>query len=294
MVFSVAQDSYAKNWAESHGFAYVERESGADAAAVSEEAVNEEAAAPEESAVPEEAAPEESAVPEEAAPEESAVPEEAALEESADQSADEATTEDTNADDGGELSEQPAVVTVAGGSCGDAATWTLLSDGTLCISGYGELADFSETESAPWAAWAGQITALEIGPQITVIGAYAFYGLENLKTVAFAENGVLVVISDYSFAYCKQLKEIALPETLAVIGEAAFAQCAALELVELPESVEEIGIRIVEEDETEGQEPPALVDTFAGCPLLQVKAVPDSYAGAYAAEHQIPVIFEEE
>ena len=66
------------------------------------------------------------------------------------------------------------------------------------------------------------------------------------------------------------------------------------ELVELPESVEEIGIRIVEEDETEGQEPPALVDTFAGCPLLQVKAVPDSYAGAYAAEHQIPVIFEEE
>ena len=305
VVFSVAQDSYAKNWAESHGFAYVERESGADAAAVSEEAVNEEAAAPEESAVPEEAAPEESAVPEEAAPEESAVPEEAApeesavpeeaaLEESADQSSDEATTEDTDADDSGELSEQPAVVTVAGGSCGDAATWTLLSDGTLCISGYGELADFSETESAPWAAWAGQITALEIGPQITVIGAYAFYGLENLKTVAFAENGVLVVISDYSFAYCKQLKEIALPETLAVIGEAAFAQCAALELVELPESVEEIGIRIVEEDETEGQEAPALVDTFAGCPLLQVKAVPDSYAGAYAAEHQIPVIFEEE
>ena len=272
VVFSVAQDSYAKNWAVSHGFAYVERESGADAAAVSEEAVNEEAAAPEESAVPEEAA----------------------LEESADQSADEATTEDTNANDGGELSEQPAVVTVAGGSCGDAATWTLLSDGTLCISGYGELADFSETESAPWAAWAGQITALEIGPQITVIGAYAFYGLENLKTVAFAENGVLVVISDYSFAYCKQLKEIALPETLAVIGEAAFAQCAALELVELPESVDEIGIRIVEEDETEGQEPPALVDTFAGCPLLQVKAVPDSYAGAYATEHQIPVIFEEE
>ena len=272
VVFSVAQDSYARNWAASHGFAYVERESGADAAAVSEEAVNEEAAAPEESAVPEEAA----------------------FEEPADQSADEATTEDTNADDGGELSEQPAVVTVAGGSCGDAATWTLLSDGTLCISGYGELADFSETESAPWAAWAGQITALEIGPQITVIGAYAFYGLENLKTVAFAENGVLVVISDYSFAYCKQLKEIALPETLAVIGEAAFAQCAALELVELPESVDEIGIRIVEEDETEGQEPPALVDTFAGCPLLQVKAVPDSYAGAYAAEHQIPVIFEEE
>ena len=37
-----------------------------------------------------------------------------------------------------------------------------------------------------------------------------------------------------------------------------------------------------------------MVDTFAGCPLLQVKAVPDSYAGAYAAEHQIPVIFEEE
>ena len=67
-----------------------------------------------------------------------------------------------------------AAETVASGTCGDNLIWTLDEEGTLTLSGNGNMDDFLNGRYAPWYYKKSQINAVVIGDSITSIGNYAF------------------------------------------------------------------------------------------------------------------------
>ena len=103
------------------------------------------------------------------------------------------------------------------GECGNGLAWSLDENGTLTISGKGEMESYAAENSQPWASYAREIRAVVVERDVTAIGSAAFYG-----------------------AY-ENLKQVSLPDTLARIGEQAFEGCVALEELELPATVVEIG-----------------------------------------------------
>ena len=65
------------------------------------------------------------------------------------------------------------------------------------------------------------------------IGAYAFWGCEDLVSVEFADvSNNLTSIGDYAFQYCTSLTSIYLPYSLTAIGIQAFGECSSLTDVE--------------------------------------------------------------
>ena len=64
---------------------------------------------------------------------------------------------------------------------GDGLVWNVDEEGTLLISGRGEMID----NAAPWYDQRNEITYLIIDEGVTRIGASAFMGLENLSAVVF-------------------------------------------------------------------------------------------------------------
>lgn len=59
------------------------------------------------------------------------------------------------------------------------------------------------------------------------------------------QNGSIKIIGPYAYAYCKALRQIALPEGVWKIQEHAFDGCVCLERIDLPESLKEIGREIL-------------------------------------------------
>lgn len=118
---------------------------------------------------------------------------------------------------------------IASGECGkngDNLTWVLTGDGTLTISGSGDIADFSkEKESndgtdhttAPWSRYWGEITAVVIESGVTEIGVSAFYGCIGLASVAIPDG--VAVIDDSAFYDCLGLTSVTIPGSVTSIGK---------------------------------------------------------------------------
>ncbi len=62
--------------------------------------------------------------------------------------------------------------TIASGTCGTNATWTLYSTGLLKIDGHGEMVSQTDPMKIPFYEYSSQITAIEIGEGITKIGNF--------------------------------------------------------------------------------------------------------------------------
>ncbi len=75
--------------------------------------------------------------------------------------------------------------------------------------------------------------------QAKTVGAYAFYGCENLQTVVLPED--TTSIGENAFYGCRALTELELPASLERIGEYAFTECRRLSAVTLPAPLEYIG-----------------------------------------------------
>ena len=88
------------------------------------------------------------------------------------------------------------------GSCGENVTWEL-NAGTLSIKGSGEMADFKDSQLAPWYEFRDDIVRLEISDQIKSIGNYAFYDCYNLTTITIPNK--VTHIGDSAFFACKNL-----------------------------------------------------------------------------------------
>ena len=158
---------------------------------------------------------------------------------------------------------------IGSGVCGTETKWILYSDGSLYISGNGEMTDYTyhkygET-AAPWAIYRSDIKKVVIESGVTVVGNFAFYSCTNLKAVEFAQGSTvkeigvgafgytglinvtvpasLEEISDNAFYFCGNLEEVAFEEEsrLFVIGELAFRNCTSLKKVYIPDSVNKMG-----------------------------------------------------
>lgn len=164
--------------------------------------------------------------------------------------------------------EEPAPVedtdsVIASGTCGkdgDNLTWTLDDQGTLTITGTGEMKDYS-SGTAPWYDHASAIkkvtieegvtsvgtcafsrlgiTDVSLADSIVLIGYSAFYSVEELKTLILPKG--LIGIDDSAFSNCENLSDISGGQNLFIIGNYAFSDCCALETIEFGSKVDSIG-----------------------------------------------------
>lgn len=127
---------------------------------------------------------------------------------------------------------------VDSGSCGENVTWELTDEGTLTISGTGEML------ATPWQEHRQEIKAVVIEDGVTSIATSAFYGCSNLTDVSIPNS--VSTIGSQAFSYCTGLKEITVPETVTVIYDGTFANCTSLAKVTLPDTVTDIQYRAFE------------------------------------------------
>ncbi|MGM9600946.1 MAG: leucine-rich repeat protein [Faecousia sp.] len=135
-----------------------------------------------------------------------------------------------------------AATEVASGTCGysgDNLTWVYTDDGTLTISGSGAMAQWTSTNSAPWASYASSILTLVIGDGVTSIGHFALKDCIYLNSVTLPQS--LLVIGNSAFRGCTSLTIVSLPQKLQKIGSYAFSGCSNLTSVSIPDSVTSIG-----------------------------------------------------
>ena len=63
---------------------------------------------------------------------------------------------------------------VDSGTCGEDMTWTFDDEGTLTVSGKGEMNDYGDDENAPWQSYRDDIKKIVITGEVTHIGDRAF------------------------------------------------------------------------------------------------------------------------
>ena len=114
------------------------------------------------------------------------------------------------------------------GTCGAALTWVLEDDGTLVISGTGEMYNFDSEDPPSWIDYREQIQAVRIEDGVTSIGEYAFSGYEQLQTVHIA--GSVTIIGDCAFRHCSALSSVTLADGLETVGYMAFMGCNLSEI----------------------------------------------------------------
>ena len=102
---------------------------------------------------------------------------------------------------------------IASGECGengDNLTWVLTEDGTLTISGSGEMAGYSmdnvRRTTAPWVAYWEQITAIVLEPGVTSVGWTAFSACSNVLSVSIPST--VTDIDGYAFEECENMTNI--------------------------------------------------------------------------------------
>lgn len=76
-------------------------------------------------------------------------------------------------------------------------------------------------------------------PNITSIGAYAFYHCVSLRS--FAVPNSVTELSDYAFADCSNIGTVTLGNKLEAIGNYAFSSCTNLNSITLPKTLKAIG-----------------------------------------------------
>ena len=123
------------------------------------------------------------------------------------------------------------------GTCGENLTWKFTEDGTLTISGTGEMRNYYD--NTPWISIRSKIKTVKLPEGLTSIGNHAFYECESLKTVNLPKG--LTSIGSWAFSYCNSLEEVSLPESLTSINDSAFSGCDSLREVNLPEGLISVG-----------------------------------------------------
>lgn len=125
--------------------------------------------------------------------------------------------------------------TVASGTCGENVTWTLDGEGTLTISGKGEMENYSPSVNMPWYDCRSSVKNVVMNEGVTSIGNYAFCSCTSLESVTLPKS--LKKIGTYSFFECIPLDGITIPESVTTIGYGAFCYCNGFTSITIPNSV---------------------------------------------------------
>lgn len=195
------------------------------------------------------------------------------------------------------LSTPVAFAASYNGSCGSGIQWVLdTSEGVLTISGYGEMEDYSLSETPGWDRYQNYVKSVVFDNGITYVGAYSFYNGGKgykYKKLTSVDFGSVDTIGDYAFRGCSAISSLTDCGSVTAIGENAFRSCVSLpsfdfsgvetigsgafygcngiQSVSIPPTVTDIGSIAFEEcDSVESVSIPRSVETigdraFAGC-----------------------------
>ncbi len=126
------------------------------------------------------------------------------------------------------------------GRCGDNVNYTLSDDGTLEITGTGDMYNWSYWDiNTPWYDQRESVVTVKIGDGVTSIGKSAFALCSELTSV-IAPNSV-TSIREKAFSWCINLTSIIIPNSVTSIGEDAFSACVGLTSITIPNTVTSIG-----------------------------------------------------
>ena len=109
----------------------------------------------------------------------------------------------------------------ASGTCGNDLTWILDDDGTLTVSGTGEMSG-----TYPWLDHSSNIASVIIGDGVTSIGDEAFYRCTALTSIVIPDG--VTSIGDRAFSGCVSLTSITIPDSVTEIGWDSFYKCNSL------------------------------------------------------------------
>ena len=133
---------------------------------------------------------------------------------------------------------------MANGTTGE-LKWELGEDGTLSISGKGEMPDYNYDFvneeyhfPSPWYEYRENITNVIIGDEVSAIGEAAFAGFSKMTSVDIGNS--VTIIGKNSFVSSKSLTSIVIPNSVITIGSWAFSYCTNLTSVTIGSSVSTI------------------------------------------------------
>ena len=118
-------------------------------------------------------------------------------------------------------------------------TWRLDDDGTLTISGKGDMSHNYYQTKNPWRNKKDSIQKVVIEPGVTSIGDMAFADCGNLTEVKIP--GSVKKIGGRAFQYCGRLTKVTLPDSVTEIDDTAFLYCTWLNTITFPSRLEKIG-----------------------------------------------------
>lgn len=126
------------------------------------------------------------------------------------------------------------------GTCGDNLTWTLDAEGTLTISGTGEMSGWVDEYDAPWYTYREIIKTLVIEDGVTSICERSFHQYRNLTSISLPDS--ITSVGGGVFNGCSSLTSVDLPDGITSIGGDIFGVCSSLTSVDLPDALTSIGI----------------------------------------------------
>ena len=149
-------------------------------------------------------------------------------------------------DAGGRSSGMPNSATVhfkddlyGKGTCGENVNWVMTVDGTLTISGTGNMVDYSWGR-ASWYVACSRVNAVIIENGVTRIGSYAFKDCTLLTSVTIPSS--VTSIGSSAFENCTSLTSVTIPSSVTRIDDYAFEDCTSLTSITIPSSVTSIGM----------------------------------------------------
>ena len=138
----------------------------------------------------------------------------------------------------------------------------LTTEGTLIITGTGNMKNYSTTTTVPYEKELKEIKNVEIDEGVKNIGNYAFCDCIYLTSITIPDsvtnigNNVFLrcssltsieipnsvtSIGNHAFRGCRDLMEITIPSNVTLIADYTFSDCSNLTSITIPESVTSIG-----------------------------------------------------
>ena len=112
------------------------------------------------------------------------------------------------------------VTVIDSGTCGANLTWKLTNNGTLTVSGSGNMYDYSYS-TTPWcSSYWNFITTVVIDSGVTIIGNSTFMYHRSITFVTIGNS--VTTIGDAAFYDCKKLQTVTIPNSVTTIGDGAF------------------------------------------------------------------------
>lgn len=115
---------------------------------------------------------------------------------------------------------------VESGSCGENVQYTFkIPQGTVEISGSGSVQDYPKEQDRPWNDFAGGILNVTVEDTVSGIGSRAF---QSMSSASFQLPDNLLKVGAYAFSGCSNLKSITFDKDVVSIGTGAFSNCGGL------------------------------------------------------------------